>query len=220
MPTTLTKAQLIATNPFNKSNIVTLDCLFNPSDYSFSKANSWKSDSLKGNNVPKADFQGGGVMSMKFQLFFDTYDKGTDVRTACTDKLLTMMKIVESDSKKNVGQPPYVEFHWGTTWSFKGVIKSINLKFTLFNPDGTPVRATADLELQQALDEKMYAGQNPTSGGDGARASRLVRPGDTLDLISYQEYGDPTLWRHLAEANRLEDPRALRPGQRLVVPSL
>lgn len=219
MPTSLTKAHLIATDPKNGSVITDLECLFNPTDYTFAKKNTWKTDALKGNQVPKADFQGGGITTMTFQLFFDTYDKGTDVRTDCTDKLLTMMKIVSSDSSKNVGQPPYVEFHWGETWSFKGVVTSVDLKFTLFTPNGTPVRATANVGLQQALDEKIYAGQNPTSGGDGARASRLVQPGDTLDLIAYQEYGDPTMWRLLAGANQLEDPRALRSGQRLVIPS-
>lgn len=220
----LEHAVLRAEHPKTKKTIAELNCLFNPTDYSFSKSNSWKADPLKGDNVPKATFQGGGIMTMKFQFFFDTYADGKDVRSTYTDKLLTMMKIVSTGKqpkgkKDNPDQPPYVTFHWGTTWSFKGVIKSVALKFTLFRADGKPVRATADVELQQALEEKMYDGQNPTSGGDGTRASRIVQPGDTLDLIAYQEYGDPTLWRVLATANQLEDPRALRSGQRLVVPS-
>jgi hypothetical protein len=204
-----------------------LQCLFNPTDYTFAKSNQWKADPLKGTNVPQASFQGGGIMSMKFQLFFDTYGADsagdTDVRDH-TDKLLGLMKIDDrlknNDRKARKGRPPIISFHWGHYWSFKGVIKSVNLKFVLFTGDGKPVRATADVELQQVEEEGLQRPQNPTSGGPGVRASRLVRPGDTLDLIAYQEYGDPTLWRPIADANHLENPRALRAGQRLSIPSL
>jgi nucleoid-associated protein YgaU len=34
-----------------------------------------------------------------------------------------------------------------------------------------------------------------------------------LDWIAYQEYGAPAYWRHIAETNNLDDPKALYPGQ-------
>jgi nucleoid-associated protein YgaU len=43
---------------------------------------------------------------------------------------------------------------------------------------------------------------------------------ETLWLIADEEYGDPSKWRRIAEANDLENPRDLRSGQRLVVPEL
>jgi hypothetical protein len=202
------------------TNKEVLECKFNPTDYTFTKGNKWKTDPLKKNDVPMPSFEGGDIMKMKFQLFFDTYGTSKDVREHYTDKLLDLMTIdVIADKKKKTGRPPLVSFHWGEAWSFKGVITSVTLKFTLFEGNGTPVRATADVELQQAVDSKIYPKQNPTSGGDGAQTSRVVQLDETLDLIAYQEYGDPTLWRLLADANNLPNPRSLRPGQRLLVPS-
>lgn len=202
-----------------------LTCLFNPSEYTFTKTNQWETKPLTGKNLPSPHFKGGDIMSMKFQLFFDTYvgeeSAMKDVREY-TNKLLKLMAInpntkkVDPHAKK--GRPPIVTFHWGNYWSFKGVIKSCSLKFTLFTAQGKPVRATADIELQQAEEEGMQPKQNPTSGGEQVRASYLVQPGDTLDLIAYREYGDATKWRPLALANGLENPRALRAGQRLLVP--
>lgn len=204
-----------------------LDCLFNPTEYSFRKGNTWDVKPLPGQNVPNANFTGGDVMTMSFQLLFDTYsgqseEDDQDVREY-TEKLLMLMKIDTSLHNSNdtvAGRPPIVSFHWGDYWSFKGVITSVELRFTLFTGQGKPVRATAQVSLQQFEELGTYPRQNPTSGGEGVRASRMVEAGDTLDLIAYQEYGDATRWRPIAVANHLENPRALRPGQRLVVPEL
>lgn len=206
---------------------VVLECLFNPAQYTIAKTNTWKLTPLRAKNVPNADFQGGGATTMQLDLTFDTYatpnkekPDSRDVRDY-TNKLLNLMEIdpkLKNDQAKNSGGRPHLcSFHWGETWSFKGVIRTVSLKFTLFDPDGTPVRATATVNMQQ-LREETYKRQNPTSGGAPLRASHVVQPGDTLELIAYQEYADPTQWRVLAQANGLEDPRALRPGQRLLVP--
>ena len=37
------------------------------------------------------------------------------------------------------------------------------------------------------------------------------------DLIAFRELGAAHHWRHIAESNGIDDPWALRPGQRLVV---
>jgi hypothetical protein len=222
MATQLQKAYIL-----NNETHEQIPCLFNPTDYSFSKANTWSVQPLTGANVPPPQFGGGGNLKMSFELFFDTY-KGAeaemaDVRTY-TEKLLNLMKIdsstVNADPNAQKGRPPICTFHWGDYWSFKGVIENISLKFTLFTSQGKPVRATATIAMLQVKEEGTYPAQNPTSGGEGVRASYVVQWGDTLDLIAYREYGDATKWRPLALANGLEDPRALRPGQRLVVPDI
>jgi nucleoid-associated protein YgaU len=41
----------------------------------------------------------------------------------------------------------------------------------------------------------------------------VVREGERLDWIAYQEYGRAAYWRHIAETNDLADPTDIRPGQ-------
>jgi nucleoid-associated protein YgaU len=50
--------------------------------------------------------------------------------------------------------------------------------------------------------------------------TRTVREGDRLDLIAADEYGDPTLWRPIAQENNLASPRQLAVGSVLVIPTL
>ena len=166
------------------------------------------------------------------QLFFDTYAKEgapQDVRKEYTWAIWEMMKIDTSlsdlnsksgqPSKNKKGRPPVVVFQWGSTWSFKAVITSIKERFTLFLPDGTPVRSTLDVTFQQVQDKDQHPPTNPTSGGVGGERVWSVSEGDTLAWIAYKEYGDANRWRPIADANRLTKVRQLTPGMLLEIPN-
>lgn len=196
----------------------TVKCLFCPKEYSFKKANTWQSSKVVGLTMSPPKYTGGQPMTLDMQLFFDTYEKGTDVRVA-TDGLWVLMKTTETkkDGATNRSEPPHVEFRWGKSWSFKAVITSIQQTFTLFLPDGTPVRSTVQISFLQAADDGKFPGQNPTSGGREGYAVHIVKEGETIDWIAFDEYGSSNAWRHLATANDLDEPDRLRPGQTLLI---
>jgi hypothetical protein len=195
-----------------------IECLFNPNEYTFSKRNTWTRSEVKGRNVPRLEFGGGDSMTLKMQLFFDTYASGEDVRRT-TNRIWKLMNINQSltDMTSVKGRPPMVEFQWGTTWSFKAVITDISQKFTLFRYDGTPVRATLDVSFLQAQEAGRYPGQNPTTVGRPGYRRRIVKEGETIDWIAYDEYGDSAMWRFVADTNGLDDPGRLTPGQELAI---
>ena len=209
------KAQIVS-----KDKKIKVQCLFNPTEYSIGRSNKWDVKLAKGENIPKVSFTGGEPASLTMKLLFDTFEKGTDVRQE-TKGLWEMMRIDTSgtNSSTSKGEPPKVIFQWGKLWSFEAVIEKISQKFNLFMSDGTPVRSTVDVTFKQVQDEMKFAGTNPTSGGGEPQRVHVVQAGDRLDLIAYQEYGDPSMWRLIADANNLIRPRHLRPGQKLVIPA-
>lgn len=198
-----------------------VECLFNPKEYSFSKHNTWSAGQTKGHNMPQLEFGGGQPATLQMQLFFDTYAAGKDVRKKYTNAIWNLMMVDPSlmDPKTKKSRPPKVRFQWGSAWSFDAVITSISQKFTLFLPDGTPVRATLDVAFQQIKDEALLPKQNPTSGGVGGERVWVVNEGDTLAWIAFKEYGDSTVWRRIADANRLTRVRRLVPGTVLEIPN-
>jgi nucleoid-associated protein YgaU len=197
-----------------------VECMFNPKEYTFSKTNKWEEKKADKKGVAHLKFSGGAPANLKLQLLFDTYEAhgsgqaGKDVREY-TKALWDMMKI---DDKKK--EPPHVRFEWGKLWSFEAVIESISQKFTLFDKNGTPLRAILDVAFKQIKDEGQYPRQNPTSGGSPDEHLRTVREGETLLAIASEEYGDPNRWRYLADLNRVADPLRLRAGQVLIVKPL
>jgi hypothetical protein len=205
----------------------TVTCMFNPKEYTFSKQNSWTSKERKGSDLARFEFGSGQPTTLQMQLFFDTYsnsktgDNPKDVRKAFTEAIWDMMRVdpnLGGSTKHQKGRPPIVIFQWGATWTFKAVITSIKERFTLFLPDGTPVRSTLDVSFQQIIDQQDRPATNPTSGGVGGERVWTVNEGDTLAWIAYKVYGDSRFWRQIATANKLTRVRQLTPGTLLEIP--
>lgn len=200
---------------------VTLPCMFNPSELSISRRNSWSGEALPGRDAPEMVFDGGEAGSMDLSLLFDTTHEGKPV-TNYTNKMLDLMKIDTTlagyDAAKNNGRPPWVKFHWGDMHSFKAIIESIDISFTYFSSTGMPLRASVDLSLTQYEPDANWGPQNPTSGTPKPHRVHRVQKGETLDRIAAKHYGTSTNWRLIAEANGIHDPLALRPGSFLNIP--
>ncbi len=196
-----------------------LEFLFNPTKYSITKTNTWKPRENVGADVSPLEFGGGQPKSLTLQLFFDTYEEGKNVRDY-TGILEKMMQIDESlrQGKSDRGRPPYCRLCWGKMFSFICVIQRLKVDYTLFLPDGTPVRATADLTLKQTVDENEQPPQNPTSGGLPGNRVWVVKPRETLDWIAHKTLGNSFRWRVIAQTNNLLDPLALTLGQKLTIP--
>jgi len=198
-----------------------LSVLFNPKELTFSKSNTWNPKKTPKENTPELEFGGGGSASLKLQLYFDTYAEGEDVRQKYLNQIYKWVRVDPKlkEKKTDKGRPPEVRFDWAGKVIFDGVISSLSERFTLFLPNGTPVRAVVDLTLTESRDGKFFPKQNPTSGGVGGDRVWVVREGDTLPWIAYTEYNDATEWRVIADANGLTQVRHLVPGTVLVIPS-
>lgn len=212
----LTKAEIFVLEGSRAGQVV--QCMFRPKQYSISKTNSWQLNEVKGKGVPQPEFSGGSASTLSMELFFDTYEKDEDVRKY-TNKVWALMAIdaILKDPTTGKGRPPLVRFQWGPVISFKAAITTLNQTFTLFKSDGTPVRATLTVTFQEAEEAGEYPFQNPTTGGSPGYKTRTVKEGEFLDWIAFEEYGDPNLWRFIAETNNLENPMKLIPGQMLFI---
>jgi nucleoid-associated protein YgaU len=188
-----------------------IDVLFNPTEYRLSKSNQFAEVAIPGLKAPLLQFSRGNAHVLSMQLFFDTYEQGTDVR-AFTSQITGLLKI---DPKLHA--PPVCVFCWGKL-QFVGVLERAEQRFTLFLSNGVPVRATVDISLKEfCLGEEREAVKLESAN----YAKRyVVRRGDTLSGIAGREYGDPALWRPIAEENAIDDPLALQPGQVVVIPAI
>jgi hypothetical protein len=213
-----TRGGLVPAALINLNTNERVNCMFNPNEYTITKNNSWERKETKGKNVPAVTFKQGGSQTLKLQLLFDTYAEGTDVRLH-TDMIWKMMAVDETKKNPKSGKsdPPMVAFEWGKLY-FKAVITSLSQKFTLFLQDGTPVRTTVDITLEQLIDEDDYrpqpAGATPASDSTVVTTTSSDRP----DTIAAEQTGDPANQRQIMEANNIDNPKKIPPGTPLNVP--
>ncbi len=208
----LTKAVLVVVKPPNQTNPIIQLC-FNPTEYQRSKANTFAEIGIPGLESPPIQYVKGEAEKLTVELLADTSDTLTDVRTRYTDPIRELMNI-----NPDLHAPPVVKLSWGSE-SFTGVVESVNLTFVLFTPQGIPLRAKIGLTLKEYRPAALQVPQTPKNSPNVDK-SYVVRRGDTLSGIASAQYGDPTQWRAIAQANAIVDPRYLKPGLKLTVPKL
>lgn len=198
-------------DPQKDTEINQIEVLFNPEKYSLEKSATWEEKGRR----KTLEFVGIGRKSFSIELFFDTYEAGGDVRDYTNEIVQLMDPTVEYKGKT---VPPVCLFSWGG-FNFRGIVEKVTQNFTLFLNSGIPVRAVLTVGFKQFSFPSEQARGNPP--GDPTK-TRIVKDGETLNAISAREYGDPSLWRVIADANRdqIANPRILRAGTVLVIPAL
>jgi hypothetical protein len=208
----LEKAHLQPLNVDGSPKGSRIDVLFNPAEYSIQKSNQFAETPLLGLPTPIRQFTSGGAETLTLDLFFDTYEKGEDVRQH-TEKVAGLLNI-DSD----LHAPPTLKFIWGKL-EFKCVLEQVTKKFTMFLSDGIPVRATLSVTFKEYKTIQEQLSSRPLQSADRTKR-RVAKEGDSLWLMAAQEYDDPVLWRPIANKNEIDNPRFLTPGMELTIPPL
>ena len=194
---------------------------FNPPEYTIGKAAQIAEIAIPGIDSPILQFVRGQTRTLALELFFDTTRLGrtdskvVDVRTL-TEQVAQLGRI-----QPRTHAPPRIRFIWGLGLSFRAIVDNVQQKFTLFNPAGIPVRASLTMSFKEYMTlEEQLKGLNLQSADH--TKFRIVRRGDTLARIAFEEYGDAANWRWIADENRdrLPDLRRLVPGTELQIPAI
>lgn len=185
--------------------------LFYPSEYSMEKSNEFASINIPGLESPMLQFSRGNLETLTMDLFFDSYEMDKDVRDY-TNKITDLLKI-----DPEIHAPPVLKFVWGAM-NFTCVLSRVSKKFTMFRSDGIPVRATLSVTFSEYKTE-ISAREKPLQSSDRTK-TYTIKQGDSLWAIAAKEYGDPALWRPIADENRIENPRLLEIGRDVTIPPL
>lgn len=210
--------------------------LFNPTEYALERSVNYAEHAIPGLDKPVMQFVNGQSDTLKMNLFFDTYSSGSQAGGDAKQKL-ELAKSSESPEalKKDVSAytkqvyelmnvdgdthlPPLVVFKWGSL-SFEGYVVAVSQSFTKFTHMGVPVRAKLEVTFKSNISPKDQRLFTPRFSPDRTRFF-TVQEGDTLSEIAEREYGDSELWRLIAKANNIENPRLLTTGAKLEMPAL
>lgn len=206
---------------------------FNPSEYNISETVNYAEKNIPGTPGPITQFVSGASASLSLSLTFDTYDTPVNgVRESEQKAELTQQKARQpadvSQLTRRVAdlvaidgslhRPPMVTFSWGAL-SFKGVVTDLKQTFTMFLPNGMPVRARVELTLKSVTDLAEEKRKRPFESPDRTKY-RTIHQGEHLWNFAAQEYGDAELWRVIARENGLMNPLDLEPGQVIKLPAL
>jgi nucleoid-associated protein YgaU len=210
-----------------------IEVLFNPNKLSFQRSQNWQTVNPAALSTTgrrgRLQYQNTTPETLSVEFFFDTYELSSERQgffsalnplgngpdpISVLNHTIRMEKLAEV--VPDLHRPPVCKLLWGGGGKkqiFKGVLTQMSKTLELFHPNGTPLRAT----MQCTFTDVEFTGELHSADVD---KRYVVKPRDTLLAIAADLYEDSSLWRVIAQANGIDDPRALTPGQVLAIPKI
>ncbi|TWT91740.1 CIS tube protein [Stieleria varia] len=209
----LTKAYLQIEQPRLPDSQALIPVHFNPTEYQLQKQNSFADINIPGLETPPIQFVRGSGEKLTTELLVDTSDTLQDVREKYVYKLRGLMNI-----QGDLHAPPIVRLVWDKD-VFRGVLESLNVTYLMFRPDGIPLRAKLAIALKEYRTVEEQIKERPRNSPDVQKIYTVVR-GDTISSVAFKLFRDGSMWRAIASANQIRDPRRLSPGMVLTIPKI
>jgi LysM repeat protein len=162
-------------------------------------------------------YKGTGQDQLSFTLLLDG-TRPIDGKVVEVNTTLKKLRSLLYAYHGTIHSPYYVQVSWGTL-VFNGRVTTFNISYSLFRPDGSPVRAKLSLAFTGYIDPKLQALKADRQSSDLTHYY-VVQAGDTLPQLCYRIYGSAQYYIQVAQRNNLTSLAELTPGTRLRFPPL
>jgi Contractile injection system tube protein len=189
----------------------------NPESFVHKSENSYETPHPPGSagDTPRFNYASQG--NLDFSLLLDG-TRAIDGNQIEVSHEIAALKSLAFAYHGQIRSPYYVQVTWGS-FLFQGRLTTFNVTYTLFRPDGMPVRAKVDLAFVSFTDNQTLALLADNQQGDLMR-QHVVQAGDTLPQLSQAMYGDAKHYLQVAQHNGLVHFRKLVTGMVLKFPPL
>ncbi|HEX8014956.1 MAG TPA: hypothetical protein VF465_06970 [Flavobacterium sp.] len=116
-----------------------------------------------------------------------------------------------------IHRPNFVKVQWGQNITFNGVLDSIDISYTLFKPDGSPLRAKISLAFSQYISPKSVTMIDAPQSPDLTHIVNVTE-GMSLPQLCLQTWDDDSLYIQVAQFNNLNKFRNLKGINKLIFP--
>jgi LysM repeat protein len=134
--------------------------------------------------------------------------------------LLTTVHKMDGENHK----PYYLKIAWGSAeifgeqrTTFDCLLKSLDVQYVLFKPDGEPLRAKVSATFVEHIADEKRVNQEGKKSPDLTHTYTMT-PADRLWLMTHKNYGQPAPLLQVTRANNLTSFRQIPPGTHIVLP--
>lgn len=204
-------------NTYSGTGTGSVTVQINPSSYTHNY--SVKYDNIVPQGAPGAplDFKGIPPETISFDIYFDA--TGAVPNSFYTVKsMIDELKSICFTYNGSIHEPNFLIVSWASL-VFKCKLTTLNISYTLFKSDGTPLRAKASVTFEEALSNSVIAQE---AGNESPDLTHTVvfKAGDTLPNLCNQIYNSPGYYLEVANYNNIINFRSIKPGDQLYFPPL
>ena len=145
---------------------------------------------------------------LSFDIIIDCTGIVDGTRTNMANEITTLENIVFIYQGK-IHRPNYVQIIWGKNTMFQGVLNTMDISYTLFRPDGSPLRAKVSMTFSQYLAPALVSKKD---GDESPDLTHLVTVTDGVSLpqMCQQIWNNENYYVQVAKFNGLNKFRNLK----------
>ncbi len=183
---------------------------------------------------PSLKYSHSHATQLTFQLIVDASEEDDDILGALAGKLLPFSDKEETEEgvkeqielfltvcylyDGEIHEPRFLEIEW-SNFSLPCRLQSVSIQYTMFNKDGTPIRAKLDTVFIGDVSKEIRKKSENRQSADISRV-HIIKQGDSLPLITQKYYLKASYYLLLAKYNNLNHFCDLQPGMELEIPTL
>lgn len=186
----------------------------NPESYKLDKAVQFAPRDKLGNVAHTPGFKRFSPSTLSFDVIFD----GTGIIPTGGKTVAERIDELDNLIYQMVGEtrePAYVKIAWGKL-TFQGRLNKADYAYSLFKPDGSPLRAKISLTFTDALsveEEQAIKAQKQAQG-----EYKTFKEGDSLAKMCKDKYGSSSFAGLIANLNSLDSLRDIKAGTQIWFP--
>jgi hypothetical protein len=193
----------------------------NPASISWSKEIAYEEDDVIGSGSNEMKYKGHKEDKLSFKIVLDDTGALFNPGQAAGKTIPSMVNQLETtlytlDSESH--EPRYVVLIWGA-FCFEGRVTSLSYDYTLFSPEGMPLRVTISLSFASHLNKNISNKKENKKSPDLTRVITL-KAGESIAGWCNKIYNDPSFCSDIARCNGLSSFRNVEPGVSLIFPPL
>ena len=189
--------------------------MFNPEQWTDKEAFVYNDEQEEGTQEAVQRFNHVKSRELAFEILIDGTGASGEKKEV-TAELQSLRQTVGFNG--NLHRPNKLFIIWGY-FIFQGVIETVDITYTLFRPNGTPLRAKVQLKFRQDTDSVTRVLDMDLHSADLTRI-RTILDGERLDQLCNAIYESPRFLLEVAKANELTTFRTISPGSDMVFPPI
>jgi len=194
------------------------NAMFNPNKYTLKYEIEQNEKQAAGSSPPAPTFAKMKPQEIDLEFVIDGTGVTTGEATDVQQKVDEFMKAAY-EFKGDEHKPRYLRIWWGKAFVFDCTLKSADINYVLFKPDGVPLRAKINAKFSGFVNDQLREKKEDKQSPDITHLISVPHK-ERLDYITFKEYKENKYYMDVAVFNNLNNFRKLRTNDQLVVPPL
>ncbi|SEB37381.1 hypothetical protein SAMN04489761_0248 [Tenacibaculum sp. MAR_2009_124] len=191
--------------------------MINPESIKWDRSIDYNEQQSLDAGAPNQKYKSTPSGSLSFDIVIDCTGIVDNKRVDMEKEIDALEKIIYTYNG-DIHRPNYVKVQWGDI-TFNSVLKTFNTSYTLFKPDGSPLRAKISMSFSSYVSPKKRNQEEKKNSPDMTHIVKVIE-GDSLPQLSNKIWNSPNFYIQVAEYNGLNKFRQLKGGQQLIFPPI